>query len=219
MNKQSIGIAACGALMLASAAHADVMFTSQTRSVEASIRSWPAMQSFTAPDFATFDATAFVRSAEAQCSALATQLSSLTPEVITARGLVDPQDGIQIYGGEAQSLFDVTFSVTELTPFRLMGGWTALGFGNNKAEVELIGPSGSIFKSGYTVTMEIYRQTFDVSGELAPGQYRLVGLTNGVAQRTGGGIIAGGTFDLTMQVPGPGTLAVLPALGLMLRRR
>lgn len=165
----------------------------------------PETQSFAAPDFLPFSATAQVTTANG--SASATQNSSLNTDGFTLSASCTGvgQNAFSVYG---TSLIDVTFSLDMPTPYSLTGFLNTSG-----------GPGNVTLSQNETTIYESFFDVFESTGLLQVGTYRLQGQIS-AANRPG--FDPPSSMSLTFAIiPAPGTIGSigLASLTLSVRRR
>lgn len=199
--------------MLLRPSHAGVVYIAQSRDVSASAMAGDGGGSASAPNFLEF-----IQSFSATNTlgwgnwASASHRSTLSPTRMEASGWQSAQGGIQHSWGESSSVFDITFSVDTPTSYALYGSWEASPSSYTLADagVEFIGPGGTIYatRSFRNSTSIVYDDSYDLSGTLEPGVYRL--------KTFGSGRASAGTFDgcqssfqatLLVSPPGDGSCA------------
>jgi len=190
--------------ILAMSARGDVVYTSQTRSVSATLAGGGTV---VAPDYLEFNESVTVRNEVYGNSASASQHSTLGATRIDARGGSSASGGFQGTGGNSSSFFEVTFTIDAPTTYSLFGYWQANSGSRSLADVrvEFVGPSGTIYSSrstrGDVNNIYLFNDDYDVSGTLVPGTYRLTTYSQGSA--FGSTDSLGGSFGLTLLVPKP----------------
>jgi hypothetical protein len=181
-----------------------------------------------APDFAPFISSvgADVLLPFAFAHADAFQLSSLDETSINAIGTAavafsfadgaDPIFDTIMVDGMASTSFNVEFQIEESIGYQLMAELTVLqGSGSTLADVELIGPSGTVFSFEQLVDGS---ESYDVFGTLEPGAYTYTA-TALINPEQDNGVNARATFVTQLIIPEPGTITLLLAGLLSITRR
>lgn len=177
---------------------------SQNRTVNVYADGNPAeSQSFTAPDFLPFSATAQVTTGNG--SASATQNSSLNTDgfTLSASCTGSGQNAYTVYG---TSLFDVTFSLDVPTPYSLTGTLGANG-----------GPGNVTLSQNATTMYESFGGSIESTGLLQAGTYRLQGQIT-ASNRPGFDPPSGMNMTFSI-VPAPGTIGAIGLAGVLLTGR
>ncbi|MFG0282841.1 MAG: hypothetical protein ACF8R7_00325 [Phycisphaerales bacterium JB039] len=211
-----LGLAA-GALC--APATADVILLSHTREILA--RADDPAGSFTQMGRSSPDGGVFNESVSASAgshSGFASLNSLVSTTLIT--GLAETRGagnlGFPLGQGFGDATMSVQFEVTQATPYRLSGEFSASG-SDAGGGLSFFGPAGSVY--GLVATPGGgYLETFDESGVLAPGVYELnANIAASVFSPPG----ADGSFNFVLQVPTPGAAALLGigVLGVARRRR
>jgi hypothetical protein len=211
-----------------SAAHGSVTYLTQTRQLSAQAGALTPVTA-AAPDFGAFDSTVTqldLPSLVGPC--VASQISQLLPDRLLASGTSNPSDGNQGSGGTTRSLFDVTFSVDQPTPYHLTGSWMTDYSEFSLAPIPIAAfiRLPGIFESAFAVPSGsgFAHASFDTSGILAPGTYRLwidFNLSYHYIASNAGQTHS--SYSVTLEVPAPGaatlTLCTLAPAALLRRPR
>lgn len=187
--------------LFASSAGATVVLDADDREVVRSSTLTPSSP------FAPFDVDTF------SFEAGAGQTSSVDTQGATGSGYAYAGVDALYYGSSGRSTFDVTFTVTTPTGYSLSGDLGIEAVSAFVASLTLY--QGATALHSFTADWSDEQVSFDVSGVLAPGSYRLV------AEATAGpgeyGInegYEGASYDFVFVVPEPAT-ALLVSLGLL----
>ncbi len=203
---QNALIASLAALALSGPAFGAVSYLSQSRTVTAFAAGNPDQsQSFTAPDFLPFSATAQVTSANG--SASATQSSSLNADGFTLSASC-AGSGQNAFNVSGTSVFDVTFSLDTASSYTLTGFLNTSG-----------GPGNVTLSRDGTAVYESFFDAIDNAGLLQAGTYRL---QSQLAAVNRAGFDPPSSLSLTFAIiPAPGTIGAigLASLTLSVRRR
>jgi hypothetical protein len=203
-------------MVLASATacvHADVVYLTQERTIEAATTANAGLVTASAPDFGPFVEAVLSRttfptaSGPADNTGESTIDCQLDPNAIRAFGSLTGAGGLNVNGqleaGEAAALILVTFSVASPTPFQILATPRPSDDPRDEWEIELenVQTGLQLFRIDETAP----RQSVDVSGVLQPGTYSIqfqVEMTVEAAQ-------VSQTFDFQFLVPAPGGVAAL----------
>ena len=153
-------------LSLASSAAGQLNYVLQARTVSVSVHGQTdASQSVSAPDFGPFDGTATASAGGGD--ATSHQVSTLSASGISVVGDFHADNPAFAGTGttRGESLTDVTFSISSPATYRLSGMVAQSSFNTHPRTVRLTGPATNVDLEG--------PNSFDTSGALAPGQYRL----------------------------------------------
>jgi hypothetical protein len=213
---------------------------SQTRSVTASadaIQGDPAFQSFSAPDFGTFNQTARAISCSVaipnQCMSTSVKQTSTIEDTRLTSSLVVGANWTPYASGpmSTQSIFDVTFDLTAPASYKLGNGKVTDLLGSGTHTVTLSDESGEVIKKlfsgyyfpttpppgGYT---DLLGWVSTGSGVLQPGRYRMTAQWDQASPADPGGVNAAAVLLLTaIPEPSTGLLVLGGLLGLAGQRR
>jgi len=189
-------------------ARGQINYVSQTRSVSAATNG--GSQAFVCSTFGLWSAGASSSYPLGNASASASQTTDLRSNAIS----FDVYAGAGNQNGflaESRCVFDVTFTLTEASPFELVrignvGGWSF--------NVSLESGSTGIFSYSNSFPMPL-----STTGVLAPGQYRMTLGASGQGLPTGPDVYGEGQGVLYIPAPGAIGIAATLALGAGRRRR
>lgn len=221
--RSPLPISAAIALCAASAAHADIMYLTQERRIDAATTANAALLTQSAPDFAPFVATLTSSTTFQSPTGPATNTGETTidcqldPNAIRANGSLTGAGGLNISGqleaGEAAAFILVTFNITEATPFNLLCTPCPSSDPRDEFEIELVNLTTTT--DIFALTQDDPAQDVDINGILQPGTYSLkfqVEMTVETLQSTQ-------AFDFRFLVPSPASATLLAAAPLLRRRR
>lgn len=203
---------------LGSGASADIELASQSRTAYAKSYTYvpPTAtlheENWAATDFSPAD----IELRPAGGSGNARHRSVLASDHITASLYGSGAHLLQGWNSSGRTTIDVTFMVSEPTPFELWTSWSA-SYQTGDTLIEMTGPGVSY---RYVPDPSSPRQgTGYASGVLQPGMYTISGMAQG-SGATAMFPTGTGRASFTLAVPGPGGLAVVtPALMMAARRR
>ena len=228
------GFVVVSALPLAAAATL-IVPVSQTRSVTASADATqgdPAFQSFSAPDFGTFNQTAGAISCSValpnQCMSTGVKQTSTIEDTRLTSSLVVGASWTPFASGpmSTQSIFDVTFDLTAPASYKLGNGKVTDLLGSGTHTVTLSDETGEVIKKlfsayyvpttpppgGYT---DLLGWVSTGSGVLQPGRYRMTAQWDQGSPADPGGVNAAAVLLLSaIPEPGSGLLVIAGLMGL-----
>lgn len=204
---------ALGAAAVTGAAHASpILYTSQTRTVEASatIGATTDSDSDTAIDFGPFPATVFaeVNVGNDEAFASASTASSLDPMALSASGSVNAVRFGSPASAFARSFFEIEFTLET-------GDLFDLAVGATNSTWSITGPGGTLYQTG--------EEDLDLTNLFLPaGDYIFSFETIAEVDSAEGTLVSTGSWSVVLVlVPAPGipTIAGMAALVAMRRRR
>jgi hypothetical protein len=215
-------------ILAGSQASADVVLVSQSRTVTARVLG--ATVSHSAPAFGPWNGNAGLVSTPdfpIFGSGQGTQDSTILSDRISATGTVLARDDVQAFFGSGESNFSATFDVVQPQIFSFSGNWiiSYAPLGLTSTAVMLFERTDStpetLLRSDFRIEQSqiIQSESVSLSGDLAPGRYRLSTQMRLHAALNPGFVAGNGSYSFDLQVPAPGSFAALALLACARRRR
>ncbi len=216
--------AICGAGAFAHIGRADIIYTLQERTITAATSANGQTLTLSAPDFGPFVQSLLTSTPFNQPGGTTGTNSGgstidclLNPNTVRATGHLEGEGGTDDNGndvfGEGSVLIDVTFQITQATPFSLHAlarpGTSLL----EEFELRLrdVTNNDDLFELDTTTPPQIV----DFSGNLQPGIYRLKYKVETIIT----GPVQSSDFALDFTVPTPGVMSVLVCVPWLCRRK